>query len=219
MLSLTFSLCLAAFVCRFLYVAGTRGHVAAATDMMVTAIVGVMTVAIVVLDVLRIASFPLRWATGNVSKDSPDGPKGPRRIVIFDGICVLCNRFGRFVVSRLCEPTKINFIPFQDPASNPHINLKRLQEEFKFEEAQLKDRIAVISDDKLLWGHEAVLEIFGWCAWPYPMTKLAKVLLPAPLCDALYMTVAKNRYLFFGTQPLDKNFAKKLCPYMWFKKK
>jgi hypothetical protein len=29
--------------------------------------------------------------------------------------------------------------------------------------------------------------------------------------------VASNRYAYFGTQALDKNFAKKLCPYYWFK--
>jgi hypothetical protein len=49
---------------------------------------------------------------------------------------------------------------------------------------------------------------------PYPAAAVGR-LLPQSLSDSLYLTVARNRYDFFGTQPLDKNFAKKLCPYYW----
>ena len=37
-----------------------------------------------------------------------------RRLVIFDGVCVLCNRFGRFAFYRLVNPDLVSFVPFQD---------------------------------------------------------------------------------------------------------
>ena len=45
------------------------------------------------------------------------------------------------------------------------------------------------------------------------------MVVPKPLRDAVYQIVAENRYRWFGTQALDKNFAKSLCPYFYFKQK
>ena len=45
------------------------------------------------------------------------------------------------------------------------------------------------------------------------------LLVPGPLRDAAYQIVADHRYRWFGTQPLDNNFAKQLCPYYYFKEK
>ena len=37
-----------------------------------------------------------------------------RRLVIFDGICVLCNKFGRYSFYRLVNKDLVSFVPFQD---------------------------------------------------------------------------------------------------------
>jgi len=100
--------------------------------------------------------------------------------------------------------------------SNPHVNLKKLQEEFKFDSEQLEDRIAVIEGETIKWGPDAVMTILSWCYFPFPVAKIG-FLIPYPVRDALYLTVAKNRYRFFGTQALDQNFAKNLCPYLFIK--
>ena len=207
-------------VVRVAYIGVRRGHVAALTDCIVVTVTGVLLLVVAVLEVVRLLSWPLRSLLGRlmglvVKKKKSPAPV-PRRVVIFDGVCVLCNVFGRFVVGRLPNAGQINFVPFQDPKSNPHVNLPRLIEEFKFDTAQLQNRIAVVSGTNLLWGADAVLEIFSWCVWPYPLMQVGKVV-PAALRDTLYLTVASNRYAYFGTQALDKNFAKKLCPYYWFK--
>ena len=207
-------------VVRVAYIGVRRGHVAALTDCIVVTVTGVLLLVVAVLEVVRLLSWPLRsllWRLmGLVVKKKKSPAPVPRRVVIFDGVCVLCNVFGRFVVGRLPNAGQINFVPFQDPKSNPHVNLPRLIEEFKFDTAQLQNRIAVVSGTNLLWGADAVLEIFSWCVWPYPLMQVGKVV-PAALRDTLYLTVASNRYAYFGTQALDKNFAKKLCPYYWFK--
>jgi len=204
---------------RVTYIGVRRGHVAALTDCIVVTVTSVLLLVVAVLEVVRLLSWPLRSLLGRlmglIVKKKTSAPVA-RRVVIFDGVCVLCNVFGRFVVGRLPNPGQINFVPFQDPKSNPHVNLPRLIEEFQFDTAQLQNRIAVVSGTKLLWGADAVLEIFSWCVWPYPLMQVGKVV-PAALRDTLYLTVASNRYAYFGTQALDKNFAKKLCPYYWFK--
>lgn len=63
---------------------------------------------------------------------------------------------------------------------------------------------------------DAVITILQWCYWPYPLTKLG-LIVPHPIRDLAYITVATNRYRWFGTQPLEKNFAKYLCPYLYIK--
>lgn len=147
-----------------LYIA-RRGHSKLLSDVVVGCILGVLGTSFVLLEAVNLMIWPFRFVgrifglTGKRIQASEanamaNGIKttGHRRIVIFDGICVLCNRFGRFVVSHLPDPNLVSFIPFQDPASNPHINVKTLQEEFNFKEEDLQDRIAVIDGDEIKWG-------------------------------------------------------------------
>jgi predicted DCC family thiol-disulfide oxidoreductase YuxK len=94
------------------------------------------------------------------------------------------------------------------------VDIEKVRGEFGIKEADLQLRIAVVSGDKLIWGAEAIMEICQWMCIPYPAAAIGR-LLPHSLSDSLYLTIARNRYDFFGTQPLDKNFAKKLCPYYW----
>jgi len=148
-------------------------------------------------------------ATGRKTTDK-------RRIVIFDGVCVLCNNFGWFVVQHLPDPNEVSFIPFQDPMANPHVSVKKLQEEFTFKEEELLDRIAAIDGDRIYWGPDAVITILQWCYMPFPLSKFL-IIVPWAVRDAAYLTVAQNRYRWFGTQPLEQNFAKYLCPYLYVK--
>ena len=97
---------------------------------------------------------------------------------------------------------------------NAHVDIESVRGEFGIKEEDLQLRIAVVSGDKLIWGAQAIMEICQWMVIPYPAAAVGR-LLPQSLSDSLYLTIARNRYDFFGTQPLDKNFAKKLCPYYW----
>mmetsp|Transcript_15867 Transcript_15867/g.25398 ORF Transcript_15867/g.25398 Transcript_15867/m.25398 type:complete len:179 (+) Transcript_15867:783-1319(+) len=67
-------------------------------------------------------------------------------------------------------------------------------------------------------GADAVIEVCQWCVWPYNLASLGKIV-PFAFRDAIYRTVAGERYKWFGTQPLDENFAKYLCPYYYMNKK
>jgi len=141
-----------------------------------------------------------------------------RKIVVFDGVCVLCNRAGQFVVVHLPDPNQVAFVPFQDALANPHVSLAKIKQEFPgFEGQQLTERICVISGDKMLWGADAVMEVCSWMHAPFPLVQLGRII-PRPIRDIIYMTVSSNRYDWFGTQPLDQNFSKSLCPYLQVKK-
>mmetsp|Transcript_1275 Transcript_1275/g.3132 ORF Transcript_1275/g.3132 Transcript_1275/m.3132 type:complete len:238 (+) Transcript_1275:180-893(+) len=207
-----------------------HGHSRFITDIFVGIIITVLGSSFLVFELINLMIWPFRLVRrvlGLAPKPLPAAEASDlatgrkttekRKIVLFDGVCVLCNRFGRFVVSHLPDPNEVAFVPFQDPMANPHVNVKRLTEEFGFEDKELEDRIAVIEGDKIFWGPDAVITIMQWCYLPFPLAKLG-LLVPFPIRDAAYLTVAKNRYRWFGTQPLDQNFAKYLCPYLYVKK-
>lgn len=195
-----------------------RGHRQAWTDIFVGSIVAVLLSAVAVFETLRFITYPVSKILFRKKLFPPgSGPLKHRRVVVFDGICVLCNKFGAFVHSRLLETGAVDFVPFQDK-ENEHVNIGAVMKEFNIDPAALQDRICVVSGKKVLWGAAAIIEILQWCKWPYPSASLG-LLVPAAFRDALYLTVARNRYEWFGTQPLEDNFAKYLCPYYYINKK
>lgn len=208
-----------------------NGHARLLTDLTLVLILGALVVGFVALEVVNLALWPFRYVLGALglgpkkmeaaaASEAAGGRRttSHRKIVIFDGICVMCNRFGRFVCGHLPDPNIVAFLPFQDVAANPHVPWKLLQKEFGIKEEDLQQRIAVVAGDKIYWGSDAVLKILEWCYFPFPIAGKLGLFVPHAIRDAAYMTVATNRYRVFGTQPLDKNFAKYLCPYIYVKK-
>ncbi|GAB5365682.1 hypothetical protein AAMO2058_001078900 [Amorphochlora amoebiformis] len=213
-LTLSFALlCVVGFVILVM----KRGHVQAWTDIFVFSILSVLAIIGSSLELLRIVnSYTLKLGRKKLFPPG-SGPRKHRRIVVFDGICVLCNRFGAFVHGRLLDPSAVDWVPFQDK-ENEHVDVDAVVKEFDINPAHLQDRICVVSGKKMYWGADAVIEICQWCKWPYPLAALG-LLVPHAFRDSLYCTVAQERYKWFGTQPLDQNFAKYLCPYFYINKK
>jgi predicted DCC family thiol-disulfide oxidoreductase YuxK len=176
-----------------LVVVAFRGHVQACTDLVISLVLLALGLAALLLETLRWVLFPLNWVHRRCKRRAR---ADVRRLVIFDGICVLCNRFGRFSFYRLINPDLVSFVPFQD---SQHINIDELQAEFKFDEADVKSRIAFVNGSRIFWGADAIIELCSWFDWPYPLARLA-YLVPRPIRDALYQIVADNRYRWFGTQ-------------------
>ena len=181
------------FAGAFLVVVAFRGHVQACTDLVISLVLLALGLAALLLETLRWVLFPLNWVHRRCKRRAR---ADVRRLVIFDGICVLCNRFGRFSFYRLINPDLVSFVPFQD---SQHINIDELQAEFKFDEADVKSRIAFVNGSRIFWGADAIIELCSWFDWPYPLARLA-YLVPRPIRDALYQIVADNRYRWFGTQ-------------------
>jgi len=179
-----------------------------------------------ILEIIYLILTPFRLLTKQSQLSADDAAAAAagkrdvlkRKIVVFDGVCVLCNRAGQFVVAHLPDPNLVSFVPVQDALANPHVSLAKIKQEFpEFREDMMEERICVISGDKMYWGADSVMEVCSWMHAPFHLVKYGWIV-PRPIRDVIYTTVSKNRKEWFGTQPLEQNFSKSLCPYLQVKK-
>lgn len=115
--------------------------------------------------------------------------KKAEAIVLFDGVCNLCNGFVNWVIDR--DPkAKVMFGSLQSEEA------KWLLSKFG-ESPDYLDSIVAIKNDKLYKNSRAVLEI---CLTIGGVYKLMGVFLIVPnfIRDAVYKWVARNRYKWFG---------------------
>ena len=110
-------------------------------------------------------------------------------IVVFDGQCLLCNGWVQFLL-RHDRSQRIRFASIQSAVGRQLLERAGLQ----FEGLQT----LLVIDGERSWQHTAaILRVLHALGWPW---RLAWVgwLVPAPLRDALYRWVARNRYRFWG---------------------
>ena len=107
-------------------------------------------------------------------------------IVVFDGFCVLCNNYVRWVSKR--NPSKnIYFTNFD---SNYIKN--------NYPKLKLGDTIFIITDDnKILLRSEAIKYSFKYIRLNYFLKTLIRIS-PNFLLDIFYQLIASNRYFLFG---------------------
>ncbi len=106
-------------------------------------------------------------------------------VILFDGVCHLCNRFVRFVLSR-------------DPAS--HFAFAPLQSEFARQRlgAVHLDSIVLAESGQVVYAEIAVLRILSRLNRPWPWLAQMTGWLPGPLLAWGYRFVARHRYRLFG---------------------
>ena len=95
-------------------------------------------------------------------------------VIVFDGVCNLCNGFVRFVIAR---DTKRRFT-FRFAGPNAEF-------------------ISLIEDGHVFTRSTAALRIARQLRYPWPLA-YALIVAPRPLRDWLYDRVARNRYRWFG---------------------
>lgn len=119
-----------------------------------------------------------------------DGP-----ILLFDGVCNLCHAAVRFVIRR--DPAGVfRFAPLDSEAG------KRLTRG-AFPDADPPDSVILIENGQVHVGSEAALRIVRRLRGPWSVLAVLR-LVPRPLRDRMYDTVARNRYRWFG--------RKDVCP-------
>lgn len=104
-------------------------------------------------------------------------------IILYDGVCLLCNRFVQFVVRRT-SPADCRFAP--------------LQEIPQFAQKQDSVWVQTYAGDWLSES-DAVLYILGSLPG-YRWTRFGKYI-PRPWRNAVYQWVARHRYGWFGQSP------------------
>ena len=113
-------------------------------------------------------------------------------IILFDGVCNLCNGFVQFVIRHDAEG-RFRFAALQSAAGQAVLTARV--------EAVAAEPESVLLDlDGQLYSHsEAVLRIARGLGGPWRLL-LAGRLLPRAWRDAAYRFVARHRYRWFGRQ-------------------
>jgi len=109
-------------------------------------------------------------------------------VILFDGVCVFCSRWIRFVAIRDVDK-RFRFTPIQSAYGT------RLARAFGIDPDD-PDTNAVIHGGKVHLQSDAALTVLsnlpGW-RWTRALLNV-----PKPLRDAVYRLVARNRYRIFG---------------------
>jgi predicted DCC family thiol-disulfide oxidoreductase YuxK len=117
------------------------------------------------------------------------GSDGAHRVVLFDGVCVLCSRFVRFLIKRDRRGV-LRFAALQGPAGNrlraahpgaPPAGDSVLYRRYGTWYAQSDAVLRIIADLGGAWRLALVL-----------------LLVPGALRDTVYNRVARSRYRWFG---------------------
>ncbi len=122
-----------------------------------------------------------RWSP----QPAPDEPDG---LILFDGVCVFCSRWVRFVIDRDPE-RRFRFVPIQSDAG------RALAARYGIDPAAPQTN-AVMWDGRIFFKSDAALTVLGQLR----ETRGLAVLKHAPrwLRDPAYDLIARNRYRIFG---------------------
>lgn len=115
----------------------------------------------------------------------------PEPIVLFDGVCNLCNNSVQFIL--LNERTqKLHFASLQS-----EVGQSLIAQHWKG--ANLPESVILIEQDRIYVQSEAALRIANHLKFPLSLLGLF-VVVPRPIRDAVYDWIARNRYRWFGKQ-------------------
>ena len=123
------------------------------------------------------------WA-GGMMLPSDDKP-----ILLFDGVCNLCNGIVRFTLKRDPEG-KFLFASLQSTSGQAILDrFGRPKSDF--------ESYLLVQDGKCHEKSTAALLTLKILGWPYKLL-YAGILIPRPLRDWVYDLIARNRYRVFG---------------------
>jgi len=113
----------------------------------------------------------------------------PDAVVLFDGVCNLCNGWVRFVVRR--DPhRRFRFASLQSTFGADALRRHGLP-------ADYLGSILLLEKQVLFTKSDAVLRIVRGLRWPWPLG-IVLFVIPRGLRDVVYDWVASNRYRWFG---------------------
>ncbi len=115
-------------------------------------------------------------------------------IVLFDGVCNLCNSAVAFIIKR--DKKKIfKLSPLQSSFS------KELNQQFHFKQPLLNS-IVLIENNKVYDKSTAALRVVKKLSGPIKLLYIF-IIIPPFIRDAVYSVIAKNRYRWFGKKSCE----------------
>ena len=109
-------------------------------------------------------------------------------VILFDGVCVFCSRWVRFVVARDAA-ARFRFTPIQSAYGSRLAQALGIDPDDPDTNAVIHGGTAYVKSD----GALTVLSCLPRWSWVRVLFAV-----PRPLRDAVYNVVAKNRYRIFG---------------------
>ena len=124
-------------------------------------------------------------------RQDPDVPAfaDDRPVILFDGHCVLCSRWARFVL-RHDRHRRFRFLTAQSPLGH------ELYVHYGLDPVHYQTNILLEAGHAWLRA-EGSLRMFEGLGFPWSLVRVLR-LLPARLRDALYDRIARNRLRLFG---------------------
>jgi predicted DCC family thiol-disulfide oxidoreductase YuxK len=122
-------------------------------------------------------------------KPSQQNTDNPASIILFDGVCNLCNGWVNFVVDRDSEK-KFYFASLQSERGQRILNDVGLPEDFL-------DSIVLVENGKYYLYSTSILRTMKRLNKLWPVVYVLAAL-PKKLRDFGYRWIASNRYLWFG---------------------
>jgi predicted DCC family thiol-disulfide oxidoreductase YuxK len=118
-----------------------------------------------------------------------DRRSAPHALVLFDGVCNLCNGLVQFVIPR--DPDGyFQFAALSSEAADRVLLTAR-------HDGPLADSIVLVEDGVVYVRSAAALRIARRLGFPWVLG-YGLMIVPRPLCDAIYDLVARRRYRWFG---------------------
>jgi predicted DCC family thiol-disulfide oxidoreductase YuxK len=112
-------------------------------------------------------------------------------VILFDGVCNLCNGLVQFVIAR-DRHGRFTFASLQSGAAARLLSGRGSLE-------SLPDSLVLLEGDRLYTRSAAALRVARGLGFPWQLA-YAFVVVPRPVRDAIYDWVARNRYRWFGKQ-------------------
>jgi predicted DCC family thiol-disulfide oxidoreductase YuxK len=111
----------------------------------------------------------------------------PKAVVLFDGVCNLCNVTVRFIIAH--DPAAyFHFAALESKAAGRMLGARALP-----------DSIVFVEDGVLYTRSTAALRIARRLGLPWRLIGVLMVV-PRPLRDLIYDWIARHRYRWFGRQ-------------------
>jgi predicted DCC family thiol-disulfide oxidoreductase YuxK len=110
-------------------------------------------------------------------------------VLLFDGVCNLCNGIVRFVIERDSH-ARIRFAPLQSPVAADLLGRHPGR-------ANLPDTVVLVEDGRLYVRSTAALRVAGHLRYPWPLARIF-LIVPRPVRDWVYDWVARHRYGWLG---------------------
>ena len=114
---------------------------------------------------------------------------GKSKIVIYDGICVLCNASVNFLYN------KVNLLDYEFVGSNSSRG-EKLIEQYNLKDLTLYT-VVLIRDNQIYTHSDALIEIVNDLPGTWKFLKIFKFI-PKIIRDKIYGYIVNNRYKLFG---------------------